>query len=229
MQPLRVTANLSTPLAAFDDWSPSLDSILETFWLLERGLFSNNPQPHELIKADIPLQEGSFGGEWYWSCSSPCYLFEFEQSDKIRKRWDMQAHHLDWQDKRQKWSSSEGHTKSFEKPFSLRTIACIDWFVVGEPTEILRLLQACTGIGFKRYAQVYRWDVQPFEADWHLWGPQGQLMRPIPQRFLPSDRPIDFRPLRWNWRPPYRMNQLAEDCALPVQTVQRLQQRQVAS
>lgn len=228
MQPLRITAHLLTPLAAFDDWSPALDSILEMFWLMERGLYTGNPNPEQIIKSDLPIQEGNFEGEWYWCCSSPCYLIEFEQSDRLRKRWDMQEHHLDWQGKKQKWSSSEGHTKSMERPLYYRTTPSITWFAVGEPTEILHLLQMCSGLGFKRHCQVYHWDVTPFDADWHLWGPQGQLMRPIPRRFLPTDRPVDFRPLRWGWRPPYRMTEFAEDCALPVHTVKRLSKIQSA-
>lgn len=221
MIPLRITAHLSTPLVAFDDWSPMLDSILEAFWLMDRGLYSTNPDPKQIIKADLPLQEGSIQGEWYWCSSAPCYTYEFEQPQAIRKRWDMQEYNLDWQGKRKAWSSSEGHSKSFEKIYFERNPSCVTWFAVGNPDPIAALLRHCDGIGFKRYAKVWRWEVEPFEHDWHLWGPHGQLMRPIPYRLLP-ERAIDFRPLRWGWRPPYRMVEMADDCALPVFTVHKL-------
>lgn len=225
MVPVKITAHLLTPLAAFDDWSPSLESVLETVWLLERGLYHPTPDPDNVIETEIPLQKGMLDGEWYWCCSSPCYLIEFEQTDKFHKRWNMQEYHLDWQGRRQTWNTAGGGGKSWVKPLYLRTTPSITWFTIGDAIEIARLLSQCYALGYLHYAQIYRWEIEPFEADWHLWGPRKQLMRPVPIRFTASKDVAEGRYLQWGWRTPFRLPQNQELCAMPTSTVCRLKEQ----
>lgn len=222
MQPLRITAKIANPFVAYDNFSPSLDALLEWYWLEERGLITPNPTPDSLVQADLPLLKGDIQGEWYWTVSSPHYILEEQQITKYRRRWDQQDKHLNWGGKRAKFSTSEGHTKSYDLPLYLRSTPQIDWFAVGDGDEILRLLEPCKSLGKKRaygFGEIIRWEVQQVEQDWHLWGPQGQLMRPMPSRLLTFDHVFDWAPLRWGWRPPGRLTCNQELCACPVHNV----------
>ena len=216
---------MSSAFATYESFSPSLDALLEWHWLEERGLASANPAPEDIIQAELPLLKSDICGEWYWSVSSPHYLIEHEETTKFRRRWDMHDKHLDWGGKRGKFSTSDGHTKSYDLQLYLRTTRQIDWFAVGDADEILRLLQACTHLGKKRahgYGEVGNWEVQEIENDYHLWGAQGQLMRPMPMRLLDLSLSFEFAPLHWGWRPPARLRCNQELCAMPVKNVQKI-------
>lgn len=229
MRPVQITAHLATPLQSFDNYSPSLDSILEWLILDAAGLASANPtledveRSRPVVEAQMPLLKAELGGEWYWAVSSPCYLQVLEQTDRLRARWDMQDHFLDWQGKRQTWSTSEGHTKSYDLPQYLRTMAMIDWFAVGDLDGLRHWLNRwrCDRLGKKRRAIVWQWEIQPIEQDWHLWY-DGQLMRPLPTALLPTDRPVDCALLNWGWRPPAWLHSNRERCAMPIHHVRKL-------
>lgn len=232
--PLRVTAHLATPIAVYDDFSPNLENLL-IFLLLDRvGRANPNPTPEEVdhnqpfIEANLPLQMGTLNGEWYWQASAPWYFYEWEHRVIIHKRWDCQDQHLDWKGRRRIWSTSEGHTKGWNIILFERMAPRLDWYCVGCPNGIRSLLANCNNLTKKRRGQVIRWEVQEDEADYHLWGAGGQLMKTIPLRCLPADRPIDFRPMKWAWRPPAHMIENVDDCAMPWQNAIKLQGQQQA-
>lgn len=226
-QNLRVTALLSSPIAVFDDYSPSLDALLEWLWLDERGLVSSNPDPDNLIQADLPVLKGYLGEEWYWCVSSPHYLLEREQTTKFRKRWDYQDKHCNWGKRKAKFSTSEGHAKSYDLPLYLRTISQIDWFCVGDRAQVKNLLERCTHIGKKRsygYGEIQSWKVEEFPHDWHL-SRHGYLARPVPTELLfnhwgiPADEKVTC--LEWGWRPPGWLAENKKVCAMPSTNVKR--------
>lgn len=226
MKPLRVTAHLSTKLAVSDDWSPSLDALLIKLLLDERGLATSSPTPADVaanqpvIDAAMPIVKGSIQGEWYWQVSSPCYLYDADSTETIHRRWDSQDRNLDWQGKRRNWSGSEGHTKAWTVLIPERSTPRIDWYCVGDRTEILRLLSLCDGMAKKRRTQVRRWAAEPWE-DWHLWH-DGQLMRPVPLELL-DNAPLSFAIRNWAWRPPTHMPENMAKCAMPVGLVQKVE------
>ncbi|MFQ3637880.1 MAG: hypothetical protein SNJ57_18810 [Cyanobacteriota bacterium] len=226
MIPVQITAHLATPMQAYEDWTPSLDALLEWAILDEAGLASANPTPEDVersrsvVDAAMPLLKAEIGGEWYWAVSSPQYLLLLEQQDRLRKRWDQQEHYLDWQGKRQSWSTSEGHTKSYDLPQYLRTTDRIDWFAVGDLDVLRRWLTVwrCGRLGKKRRAIVWRWDVQEVQQDWHLMK-DGVLMRPIPAESMLPYLPCDFALLNWGWRPPAWLPSNKARCAMPIHSV----------
>jgi hypothetical protein len=219
MKPLKVTAHLGTKLAVSDDWSPSLDALLVKLLLDERGLATSNPTPEDVaanqsvIDANMPIAKGDIKGEWYWAVSSPQYLYEGEEIATIHKRWDCQERNLDWQGRRRSWSTSETNTKSWTVLIQERMAPRIDWYCLGDATEVLRLLEFCEGLAKKRRTQVCKWEVQPWE-DWHLWR-DGQLMRPIPLGLL-DNPPASFAIRQWAWRPPTHLPENVAKCAMPV-------------
>lgn len=228
MDSLRITAHLASPLGVFDDYSPSIDSLLE--WLLLDRLGEVQPNPtteqveasRTIVDAQLPLLKSEIAGEWYWAASSPCYQILNEQVDRYRKRWNpgIDSPEPNWGKRRAKWSGSEGAEKNYDLPLYLRSISAIFWYVVGDKAGILDLLQDCTGIGKKRaygYGQVLKWEVEPHD-DWHLWR-DGQLMRPVPVTAI--DRNCDFAILNWGWRPPAWLHTNKVRCAMPVHNVKK--------
>lgn len=227
MQPLKVTARLATKLAVGDNWSPSLDALLIKLLLDERGLSSSNPMPEDVernqpvIDANMPIAKGLIKGEWYWRTSSPCYIWDSDSVETIHKRWDQQERNLNWQGKRRNWSTSETNTKSWTILIPERSTPQIDWYCVGDADAIRRLLALCDGLAKKRRTQVFRWDVEPVDYDWHLWR-DGDLMRPMPIDLI-DNPPAHFAIRRWAWRPPTHLPENVAKCLMPVRTVSQVE------
>lgn len=227
MPNLQITARLSTPFAAYDDWSPSLDGLLEWLILDSLGLASPNPseseiqENREIVLSSMPLKKSEINGEWYWCVSSPCYRYQ-EQVDRYRKRWDYHEVGLNWGKRRAKWDTSQGAEKNYDLPLYLRLTEAITWYCVGDKTKIEALLESCTGLGKKRsygYGQVNRWDISEIKDDWHLWR-DGRLMRPMPYMFLFGNEHllgsgVSHRLMDWGWRPPARLKCNQALCVMP--------------
>lgn len=231
MQSLKITAYLASAIAVYDDWSPSMDALLEWLLLDSVGLTTPNPtseqvkQTRPFVDANFPLDKGEIGGEVYWKVSSPFYEIQSEATDRIRKRWDYQDHNLNWGKRKAKWSTSEGAEKNYDLPLYLRTTDAITWYAVGESTRVRDLLNGCHSIGKKRSignGQVSKWSVHECNNDWHLWGPQEQLMRPMPKRIIGREIPVTTI-LHWGWRPPTWLHSNKELCLMPTHNVQRCQ------
>lgn len=226
MQSLQVTAWLTTPIILSDDWTPSLENLLTFLILDEAGRAAPNPSDREVaenldfVRDRMPLRLGDLQGEWYWQVSAPHYQYSTEINDCFHKRWDCQEQHLDWQGKRAKWSSSEGHTKSWTVPIRLRDPRRIDWFAFGDRDELARLLNWVMGLGKKKCGQIADWQIQAVHHDWHLLGNQGQLMRSIPLEIVQSGAiamPNSFKILNWAWRPPAHLPSNFTKCLMPVE------------
>jgi len=218
---------MGSPIAVFDDHSPGLDSLLEWLILDKHGLASPNPSESEvelsrdLVNNQMPLTQGSTGGDWYWQTSGPAYCYHTEQESRYRKRW--QPGHdspvPNWGSRKAKWNTSAGSEKSYDLPVYLRLTDRIDWYCNGDPEGIEHLLLGCAGLGKKRsqgHGQVISWEVTEIESDWHLYR-EGSLMRPIPVEWV--DRPCEFAVRQWGWRPPAWLPANSRRCAMPINTV----------
>ena len=226
---LKVTAFLSAGIAVFDDWSPDLASLLEWLILDGRGMASPNPSAQDVeasrpvVDQHMPLTKGIVGAEWYWQTSSPCYTYRNESISKFRKRWapGIDSPSPNWGKRKAKWDTSQGAEKAYDLPLFVRIPPTITWYCNGDRDEIESLLQGCTGLGKKRahgYGQVNRWEVEEIGNDWHLFGPNGELMRPIPIAALPTDRSVGFAIRDWGWRPPAWLSDNKTRCAMPIHT-----------
>lgn len=239
MPNLKVTAHLLTGFAAFDDWSPDLAGLLEWLILDARGLASPNPTPEAveasrpIIEALMPLNKAEIGGEWYWATSSPCYIYATEYVSKFRKRWapGIDSPEPAWGKRRANWKSGEGAEKSYDLPNYIRVSEAITWYCVGDPDGVYEVLQSCPGIGKKRghgHGQITRWSVNIVPYDWHLFGPNGELMRPVPMRCL-DNAPISFAIREWGWRPPAWLPANKERCAMPATTARQVDRNALLS
>lgn len=238
MANLKVTARLLAGFAAFDDWSPDLAGLLEWLILDARGMAAPNPTPDDVkasrpvVEAHMPLARGEIGGEWYWATSAPCYTYSAEYVSKFRKRWSpgIDCPAPEWGKRKAKWSGSEGQEKNYDLPNYIRVTDAVTWYCQGEADGIRAILEGCTGLGKKRghgHGQVSHWEVTEHEADWHLWGPFDELMRPIPITALPETS-IDFGIRDWGWRPPAWLPANKTRCAMPVHTCRKVDRAIVA-
>lgn len=229
---LRVTAHLASGFAAFDDWSPDLAGLLEWLVLDARGMAAPNPTSDDveasrpIVEECMPLSRGEIGGEWYWQTSSPCYSYCNEYESRYRKRWapGTDSPEPDWGKRKAKWSGSEGHEKAYDLPLYVRVTDRVTWYCNGDAQAVSALLQGCTGIGKKRahgHGQITSWEVINHADDWHLWGPNNELMRPVPVNSL-TTAPISFAIRDWGWRPPAWLSSNKTRCAMPVATVRKL-------
>lgn len=226
MKPLRITARLITPLATSDDYSPSLDGLLEALWYDQRGEYSPNVTRETYQRAPLPLALGDLDGEWYWKVSAPHYRYRSPSSFQIRRRWDVaDVGRVDFGKKSQKWNTSAGEFKSYDLPIFTRQIERITWYAVGDRNAVLELLAGCTALARKRaagkgaIADRNGWTVEEVPEDWHLFGPRGQLMRLLPTRlaeaagYVPEPEP---RIVQFGWRPAARFN--TEICYAPKES-----------
>lgn len=233
MANLKVVANLLSGLATFDNWSPDLAGILEWLLLDARGMTAPNPTPEDveasraIVDKFMPLEKATIGGEWYWATSSPCYTYGAEYSSNFRKRWapGINSPSPKWGKRKAKWDGSAGAEKSYDLPNYIRVTDSVTWYARGDRAGVEELLRSCTGIGKKRshgHGQISSWEVIEHESDWHLFGPKGELMRPIPVCEIPKNAPIDIAIRNWGWRPPSWLPANKTQCAMPVHTCREM-------
>jgi CRISPR type IV-associated protein Csf3 len=232
MGPIKVTASLSSPIAVYDDWTPALDGLLQWQILEKLNLISPNPtfeqvaETQPLMLAEMPIERGEINSEWYWKVSSPCYAYTVEQQSRFRKRWSpgVDSPEPIWGKRKPKFTTSEGSEKAYDLPLFIRNAHAISWYAIGDRAATLSLLETVTGLGKKRsqgYGQILKWAVESFPHDWHLWRAE-TLMRTIPVEFLDPNQKVDCTILRWGWRPPAWLAENKAICAMPTQSVVKL-------
>ena len=232
MQPLQVTAWVSSAIAAYDDWSPNLGNLVIRILLEEAGRASPNPTPEQAaeniawVNQYLPIATLHLNGNpelWYHATSSPCYHLLFEEIDRIRKRWDVgEIGYIDWGKRKAKIDTSQGAEKSYDLPLPKRGLERIDWWCVGDKDELVRLLSFVTHLGKKRRCVVSRWEINESPQDWHLYR-EGVLMRPIPMSEVREG--IAFTIRNWGWRAPAWLPVNKIQCAMPIHTVRRIDGR----
>jgi len=222
---IQVTAKLSSHLCVSNDWTPMLESILESVWLDDRGLSARNPlKIEDTIEIPIPLRSQSVKSTKFYSASSPLYIIKNESVTYIRYRWDYQEHHCDWGKKKAQVFTQGFHTKYKNTPLRLVETDQIDWFCVGDKNQLIDMLNKCTHVGGHRargYGQVDEWIVNKIDDDWSLW--QGdRLMRPFPVRLLPEGIDVSTATkLFWGWKTPIRCPENREECVMPSNTIHK--------
>jgi len=218
-KPLQITAFLACGIAVYEDWSPQLEGLLIYQILKKKNLVTPNPsfkearKNMETISPEIPLEQW----EGIYKCSAPVYRYKCEETTKFRKRWEPDGR-VNWGKRKAKFDTSQGAEKSYDLPLFVRLTPRIDWFAMGDCSEIERLLSGVTGIGKKRshgYGQVIRWEVKEIKDDWSLVR-DGQLMKPIPTELFPQlGLPLSHDFLQWGYKPPVWLPENKTLCVMP--------------
>lgn len=121
---------------------------------------------------------------WYYAASFAQWSDNVEGIDHWNKRFDASlADLVDFGGKRGRVIVEAGAYKAYHMPVFYRVTRTITWYLVGDIDWVREMLSTATHIGKKPaqgWGQVHRWDVQPWHADWSVYGAHGQLMRAIP-------------------------------------------------
>lgn len=208
MRPLRVTAFMSDGRVASSDGRFPLDSVLAYAWMAEHHpdrVWFNYAASDQSIDPDLSdaLERRGEGEDWCWACSLGQYRRVQEFIEFIHKRTDQAAaeRYIDFGKRRGKIDTSAGPYKNWRLPVIVQLIPSVEWYCVGDADEVRRLLRHITHIGGHRgkgYGLVREWTVEPWPEDWSVYGPEGQLMRAVPD---PAGTEMcGIRPPYWSMR-----------------------------
>lgn len=205
---LRIRAYLQTGIIS-DQFLP-LDGIL--YYHLVRDImgeqFISKPGEsniHEGAGITLPIKKaGTKGDAWFYHCSFAQWP-ENTIEDKMFyvKRFDLQHCRL-IDSKTKKVDTSRGQYKAYHINIYYRHAEYIEWYCVGVPEELNRLLMFCTHLGKKTsqgWGSVLKWEIIEWPEDWGIRGFNNKLMRNVP---LPDQNGNGFlygiRPSYWNPR-----------------------------
>lgn len=185
LEPLQITAFLRTPVVS-DDYLP-LDGILLYQAHREQNGFLDFTLPGEYTNFSgitLPL-EIEHGGKpnWYYRASWAEWSVNAEGRDYWNKRFDNTfADLIDFDGKRGNVIVEKGTFKAYHQPIYYRSALYVRWYVLGDKSEIERLLFTVTHIGKKTvqgWGRVARWMFKRISNDYSVWK-NGKLMRGIP-------------------------------------------------
>lgn len=146
--------------------------------------------------------------EWYYAASCARWPSEMaDGTDYWTKRTD--SRYADLVTTRARVPISGGRYRAYRMPVSYRHALTVSWCVVGEPTEIRRLLQLVTHLGKKTemgWGAVASWTVATSDDDWSVRDASGRLTRPVPD----ADGGVLY-----GFRPPYWHPRNQTPCRLP--------------
>lgn len=189
-EPLRIRAFLQTGVVS-DQYLP-LDAVLYYHAVRQKfgpqdvtipghGVVIENKQ----ILLPILNNYQEKGSEWFYACSFaqwPTHTVESVQH--YTKRFDQsQSDLIDFKGKVGRVITERGQYKSLFNKLYYQHALYVDWYCVGNKTEIEDLLRYCTHLGKKPsqgFGRVIRWEVKEWPEDWSTYGPNGKIMRAIP-------------------------------------------------
>lgn len=139
----------------------------------------------ELAPVDLPIEKRTINGEWFYATSfaqwGPCA----DGQTFWTKRFDRKTDHLvDFGKSRGKVITEQGRYKAYMMPVFYRCALSVSWYVYGDGDAIMRLLSTVTHIGKKTSqgnGRINKWTVEFIDADYSVFGPDGQVMRSVPE------------------------------------------------
>lgn len=232
MEPLMITAHLARAFVAYDQWTPAIDSLIQSVLLEEKGLRSANPSPEEVaanqhvLDLITPIATHTFGDLQILAASAPHYELAAQQTTTYYKRWTGHDSGLDWGKKQPKWNESAGFFKNYNLPNYSRVAQSVHWFVVGDRAELTRILTTANvlAIGKKSsqgHGMVVDWQVTPIAADASIIC-GGNLAKIVPAALaphLPADAIAGCAIAHRTWHSPYWMVANATACLMPAHNV----------
>lgn len=189
MTPLKITAHLMSGFATNDRWSPAIDGILAYAFMREKlgdeeFTLSQHRNDLQAPVEGLPLERVEWNGHWWYAASSPIYDERAENTVYYHRRFD--AYHAERHmtpRKTGKIQTAAGSFKNARLMIVQHVTDRIEWHVVGDEAEIMRLLQSITHVGARvasGFGRVRRWSAEPGDAD------IARHQRPLPVGFLNS-------------------------------------------
>lgn len=200
---LRIRAHLQTGVIS-DQFLP-LDGILYYHSVREKmgeQIFTTPGQSSipEGQSIHLPFKKGGpRDNAWFYHCSFAQWPDHAVQDNTFFvKRFDLNYSGLI--DGVKKIRTSAGKYKAYHLNVYYRHALYIDWYCVGIPDELNKLLPFCTHLGKKTtqgWGSVLKWELTEWPEDWSIRGPQNKLMRAVPvtgNGFLYGVRPSYWHP-----------------------------------
>lgn len=219
MKNLKITAKLLDGRVNSNDGLFNLDSILAYAWMLIHHpdiLQNRDLRIDNLIEPDLPLAKDEDGR---WKTSVGFYIQYEERIEYWHKKInDFDAlTYVNFEGKRGKINSQSGEFKAYRMPQLIRVVSDIQFYCVGDPDEIRRLLSLITNIGKKGsqgYGYVREWVIEEIENDYSDIGPYG-IMRPKPftGEYLDTGESYLIKKIRL--KPPYHLHVDRVPCIIP--------------
>lgn len=213
-QPLIVTARLRC--GVISDGLLPLDSIL--YYAQHRARMPGERIASRVRDRTVDAQGGAgvlplqvldgHGPHWYYAAS--CAVWPEAVADGVdhwTKRIDSRYVEL-LERQRARVPTSGGRYRAYRMPVAYRHALAVTWYAVGQLERVRDLLALVTHLGKKRemgWGAVIEWQVAPHDEDWSVVGPEGQVMRPVPD---PSG-------VLYGYRPPYWLPRHQAPCRLP--------------
>lgn len=217
MTPLHVVAHVPGQIA-LPHGPLALDALLAAQVALELQL----PPPRhaaDCVPIDIPIEKEP-GGRFHL-CSFSEHAFEEHDVRWVNRRAPVEQYQTIGTARIRRVRINAGVNKSYRLPLEtgLLVDGRLDWWCIGAPEEMRRLLALVSYIGKKRsvgLGRVARWEVEPCEP----WGDGFPVMREgMPLRTLPLDWPglaPDAPRAEKTLTYPYWAHELEEVCACPL-------------
>lgn len=199
---LRIRAYLQTGVIS-DQFLP-LDGVL--YYHLVRDRFGEQvisipgrSNVREGAGITLPFKKGGPKNDaWFYHCSFAQWPeHTIEDNTFYVKRFDLQ--HSDLVNNAKRVMTSSGRYKSYHLNIYYRHAVYVEWFCVGDPTQLKNLLRFCTHLGKKTaqgWGSVLKWEISEWPVDWSIRGHGEKLMRAVPA----SDGEFIYgiRPSYWN-------------------------------
>lgn len=203
-QPLWVTAELASPLAAEP---PYLEALLEwcmSLFFLDKTAKIEAVEPWKVTRdrpappqgvLPIFIQRQQLGPWQVARCSNPVMSSTaVETVEYISKRLATEESVLLREGERKIVSTTNSWTKSYRLPLRIRIPRLVRWCCFGQRREILKLLRRVSSLSKKRsdgYGRVLKWTAEPAAEDYSWYAPHTNgtlLMRTLPVGdWLPKD------------------------------------------
>lgn len=185
MQPLKITAYPRVGIEA-DAYLP-IDGVFYALAMRrEYGpeMLTVSGQATAADPMPLPLERRGTGDAWYYAASFAQWGPHVDYRSFWVKRYDRGPDDLiDFGGRVGRVHTESGRYKNYHTSTYLRHALHLSWYVVGDRTAIVELLDHAGHIG-KKVSQgngrIARWDIEPWPEDWSVYGAGGRLMRAIP-------------------------------------------------
>lgn len=217
MEPLKITANLVSPIAGEP---PMLDSILCYQVTGKRHLTRPNMKCNPVPPFPrIPLYCKEIQGVDVPCCSNPIIRVNTDRHEHYAKRLAVEHSSVLAEQNRLIVSMAGQVFKSYRLPLRTRLCDKVVWFAVGRGRVLRRMLREISAIGVKRsqgFGRVSHWIVENVEHDWSWFADTDHgplLMRCLPK--IQTDaigwKP-HFKAVRWPYWHQENFVEVIEPC-----------------
>lgn len=213
MEPLRITAKLQTGQVCSFDGRLSLDGLLSWVWFREHHpeFLEHGAREEDWPDAELPFERRvpeHDPSAWYWAVSLGQYTAQREYVYYWHRRFAAaRERYLDLSGRKSgRIDTKAGFMKTYRHPVPVVLTPEITWYAVGDADELRRMLQKATWIGKNRsqgFGWIAEWLIEPCEADYSEYGPDGRRMRDLPTTIDSAEGVEGIRPPYWHRRNRY--------------------------